>query len=159
MSRRYATIRAAVAVAALAAVPSLAVLAQAPPTARVVAERKESMKARGAAMRTLVLMARGEQPWDPQAAQRAATAVHSEAAKTIALFPEGTGPDRADTNALPTVWQDRPGFEAEAKKLEEATGRLLQMAQAGDESGVKAQIQSVGRVCSSCHERYRKPQQ
>ena len=157
MNRTSAFICTGLVVVLLAALPPLAVLAQAP-AAQIVKERQESMKARGAAIRNLVRMTRGEAPWDAQAALRDATSIHAEGAKTRTLFPEGTGPDRADTAALPTIWQDRQGFEAEIRRLEETSGRLMKLAQSNDQEGFKAQVPVVGRVCASCHERYRKPQ-
>ena len=42
----------------------------------------------------------------------------------------------------------------------EASDKLLQLAKANDEAGVKAQFGNVGKACGGCHETYRaKPAQ
>jgi cytochrome c556 len=125
---------------------------------QVIAERQESMKARGAALRNIVLMIRGDRPWDPQTALQSATFVNEAAKKTPDLFPEGSGPARADTNALMVIWQDWPAFQSAAKKLEDASARLVQLAQADDRSGLGAQLQEIGNACAACHDKFRKPQ-
>lgn len=133
------------------------VQAQTPPPP--VAERQESMKARAAAARPLAQMVRGDVPWNAEIAQQQAARINAEAKRTPELFPEGTGPDRVpQTNALPAVWQNKAEFEAQARALDEATARLVQLAQANDEAGFRTQFQAVGRACGSCHEKFRKPQ-
>jgi cytochrome c556 len=53
------------------------------------------------------------------------------------------------------IWQNWTDFRAKAKALETESEKLLQLAQAGDEAGFKAQFPAVGRSCGGCHETYR----
>jgi cytochrome c556 len=133
----------------------VAVTAQAQGAADTITKRQEAMKGQGAAMRTLTPMVRGEQPWNQQAAVQAATALNSTAKVIPAVFPAGTGPEAGKTDALPAIWTNKADFDAKAKALEDASARLLQLAQAGDEAGAKAQFPRVGQSCGGCHETYR----
>ena len=135
---------------------AVAVSAQAQMTAdATIAARQEAMKGQGGAMRTLTPIVRGEQPWNQAAVVQAATTLNNTAKVIPSVFPAGTGPDKGKTDALPVIWQNKADFDAKAKALEEASSRLLQLAQAGDEAGAKAQFPNVGRACGGCHETYR----
>jgi cytochrome c556 len=113
------------------------------------------MKGQGAAMRTLTPIVRGEQPWNQQAAVQAATTLNNTAKVIPSVFPQGSGPEVGKTDALPVIWQNFPDFQAKAKALETESAKLLQLAQAGDQAGFKAQFPAVGRSCGGCHETYR----
>lgn len=77
-------------------------------------------------------------------------------AKTIpAMFPAGTG--IAPSEALPTIWTDRAGFEAKAAAYAEAADKLAALAKAGDKPGFAAQFGEVGKSCGACHDAYRVP--
>ena len=86
----------------------------------------------------------------------------SFAARTLAgwaqtmpgLFPDGAVNEKS--NALPTVWSDRAGFDATAKLYQERAVKLSQLAKAGDQEAFKAQWAVVRETCNTCHETYRK---
>jgi cytochrome c556 len=141
---------------AMAAVAVAAAVAEAQTgAAQAISARQEAMKGQGAAMRTLTPMVRGEQPFNQQAAVQAATALNTTAKAIPAVFPQGSGPEAGKTDALPAIWQNFADFQAKAKALETESAKLLQLAQAGDEAGFKAQFPAVGRSCGGCHEGYR----
>ena len=70
------------------------------------------------------------------------------------MFPAGTG--GAPSNALPTVWSDRAGFEAKAADYAAAAAKLADLAKAGDKAGFAAQWKTVGDTCGACHSNFRK---
>lgn len=79
-------------------------------------------------------------------------------AKAIpSMFPPGSTTPASD--ALPTVWTDRPGFEAAAANMAAAATKLADLAKAGDTAGFAAQYGELGKTCGGCHEKYRKPQE
>lgn len=143
----------AVAIAALAGAVAVAE-AQTNAAASITA-RQEAMKANGGAMRTLTPMVRGEQPWNQQAAIQAAATLNNTSKAIPGAFPQGSGPEAGKTDALPAVWQNWADFQTKSKALETESAKLLQLAQAGDEAGFKAQFPNVGRTCGGCHEGYR----
>ncbi|MBI3707991.1 MAG: cytochrome c [Proteobacteria bacterium] len=120
-----------------------------------IEKRQEAMKGNGGAMRVLTPMARGEAPFNKDAAVQAVTTVNNTAKMIPSLFPQGSGPSAGKTDALPAIWDKWADFQTAAKGLEEASGRLLLVAQAGDEAGFKSQFANVGRACGSCHEPFR----
>ena len=143
----------AVALAALAGGIAIAQAQTAP--AGAISARQEAMKANSGAMRALTPIIRGEQPWNQQAAVQAATTLHNTATVVPNVFPQGSGPDAGKTDALPAIWGNWPDFQTKAKTFETETAKLLQLAQAGDEAGFKAQFPAIGRACGGCHETYR----
>jgi cytochrome c556 len=141
---------------ALAALAGGIAIAQAQTgAAGAITTRQDAMKAQGGAMRTLTPMVRGEAPFNQQAAVQAVTTIHNTAKVIPSVFPQGSGPEAGKTDALPVIWQNWTDFQAKAKALETESEKLLQLAQAGDEAGFKAQFPAVGRSCGGCHETYR----
>jgi cytochrome c556 len=121
-----------------------------------ISTRQEAMKGQGGAARTLTQMVRGEQPWNQQAAVTALTTINTTAKNIPDLFKENVAaPAGVKNDALPAIWANKADFDAKAKALEEASGKVLQLAQAGNEAEVKAQFPTIGRSCGGCHETYR----
>ncbi len=73
------------------------------------------------------------------------------------LFPTGSGPGEASTptNALPTVWTDRAGFNAAAANFAAAADKLSALAQANDTEGFKRQLPVIQQACNACHDTYK----
>jgi cytochrome c556 len=118
-----------------------------------VAQRQDLMKSNGAAVRTLVRMLRGTEPWNPATARQAAVTINGNSKQIIGLFPPGSGPaSGAKTGASDAIWENLGDFEAKAKTLEEESAKLVA---ASDDAALKAQIPVVGKACSGCHEAYR----
>lgn len=77
-------------------------------------------------------------------------------AKAIpAMFPEGT--NIPPSMALPAVWSDRAGFNAAAQGFVMATTAVSQAVAANDKAAYAAALDQVGKACSACHDKYRKP--
>ncbi|HEX9953882.1 MAG TPA: cytochrome c [Allosphingosinicella sp.] len=72
------------------------------------------------------------------------------------MFPPGT--NLPESRALPSVWQDRPGFEAQAANFQAESARLLNAAGTGDKAAFAAAYKAVGATCASCHTAYRSDQ-
>lgn len=86
-----------------------------------------------------------------------AQALHGASLSIPHLFPAGTGPDAfPKTEALPSVWEDADGFAQAAKNFEEASAKLVEVAQSGDLDAFKAQFGAVGKTCGGCHDGFRK---
>lgn len=74
-----------------------------------------------------------------------------------AMFPPGSTTPASE--ALPTVWSDRAGFEAAATAMSDAAAKLVPLAKAGDTAGFTAQYAELGKTCGACHDKYRKPEE
>lgn len=82
-----------------------------------------------------------------------AQSLNSKAGMLGDLFPAGSG-DK--TEALPAIWKDAEGFKDSVKKFQEATAKLVEVANAGDEAKFGEQMAVVGKSCGSCHKTFRK---
>ena len=63
------------------------------------------------------------------------------------------------TDAKPDVWQDWDKFVDAAKKLEEESGKLAEVAKSGDMAAIAAQVKATGKACGDCHKPFRKPKE
>ncbi len=132
-------------------------VAQSP--AASIEQRQAAMKLNGASLKTLVPMARGEQPWNQSAAIQALDTLQKNGVATPALFPRGSGSEAGvKTAALPAIWEKWTEFQAAAKGQADAADSLLRLARANDEAGFKAGFASIGRACGGCHEPFRAKQ-
>lgn len=145
--------------AALVAIPLTAVMAQTPAPAagltpeQIVAARQSAfalsrgsfvaMKAAaegGADVKQLAVPARTLARW----------------ARTLpSMFPAGTS--LPSSKALPSVWSDRPGFEARAAAYNAAARQLAETAETGDRAAFLTRWSELGAACSACHDAYRSP--
>jgi len=102
-------------------------------------------------------MAKGEVPYDAEAAK-----AHAANLKNLyqypfpGLFIEGTSkPDRpGKTRALPEIWQDKAKFEQAFEAVRAAVDAL------GDKVGVDqptlaAAVGEMGKACGGCHKPFR----
>jgi cytochrome c556 len=69
------------------------------------------------------------------------------------LFPSGSSTPPSE--ALPTIWQRWPAFQAEAVRLDQESGKLGQAAASGDAKSLALQYRVVSEVCSDCHREFR----
>jgi cytochrome c556 len=69
------------------------------------------------------------------------------------MFPRGTGKGETSvfSQALPTIWQDRTGFDRAAANYAAATAKLAALAQASDTAGFTKQLEEVNQACAACH--------
>lgn len=85
-------------------------------------------------------------------------AVHADAMAAMsplipAMFPDGT---TRVSEALPTVWSDKPGFAAASKRNAELATQLSAAAKGGDPKATLAAFAAMGRQgCGGCHETFR----
>jgi len=73
------------------------------------------------------------------------------------LFPAGTGQGETKlaSQALPTIWSDRAGFEQAAANYAAAADKLAEFAKANDTEGFKTQLVELGHACDACHARFK----
>ena len=94
---------------------------------------------------------------DPKSFSYPAAALAKWAKALPAMFPAGTGKGETPvfSQALPSVWKDRAGFEEAAANYAAATRKLAALAQASDKEGIIKQLAEVDQACKSCHSRYK----
>jgi cytochrome c556 len=88
--------------------------------------------------------------------QEEANRIRNIAAHIPQWFPPGS--TNKPTDALPTIWQRWPDFQARAARLEQDSTRLALVAASGDPKAIAAQFRAVGQTCSDCHADYRQKQ-
>ena len=120
----------------------------------VVKERMDAMKDIGARMKMVAAMIRKRQPFDADAARKAANGIAEHARSIPGLFPEGSlhGP----SEALPAIWSDWDRFTRHARMLEARAESFASMAEAaqGPEE-LAAPFRQMAESCSACHESFR----
>ena len=124
-----------------------AVMAQPNP----IAERKEAMKAVGAATRDGAAMAKGEAAFDATKAQAIFKTYADAAKKMPALFPD-TSTTGGETTANPKIWEDQAGFKAAFAKFETDAAAGATVANL---DGFRAAFGAATKNCGTCHEVYR----
>ncbi len=102
-----------IAVAAILGLGVTAVLAQSDP----ITERRNAMKAVGAATRDGAAIAKGEAPFEAAKAQAIAKAYVDSAKKMPGLYPDNSKTG-GETTAAPKIWEDQAGFKAAFAKFE-----------------------------------------
>ena len=116
-------------------------------------QRHELMEDVGGAAKNVGKMMKGEAPFD--------AAVANESLKTWAaaaevfgdMFPEGSE-SGYDTEARPTIWSDREGFDAQLAQFADKANAAV-AANPQDLDALKAAAGPVFKSCKSCHEDYR----
>ena len=116
-----------IAVAAILGLGVTAVLAQSDP----ITERRNAMKAVGAATRDGAAIAKGEAPF--------------EAAKAQAIA-------KAYVDSAPKIWEDQAGFKAAFAKFETDAAAI---GTATDVASFRTAFGNATKNCGSCHEVYR----
>lgn len=140
--------RISLSIALVAGVSMLAVAADDP-----IAQRQSLMEDVGSGAKTVGGMLRGDAPFDADAAMQGMMAWRKAAQEFGALFPDGTQTG-GDTEALPSIWEDRAGFE----KVLSAFGEATEAAIAANPQSLEELKGAAGPVfqqCKSCHENYR----
>ena len=124
-----------------------AVTAQANP----IAERKDAMKAVGAATRDGAAMAKGEAAFDAAKAQ-AIFKTYADAAKKVpTLFPDSSKTG-GETTAASKIWEDQAGFKAAFAKFETDAAAGATVANL---DGFRSAFGGATKNCGTCHEVYR----
>ena len=139
---------------AVVAVVSAAVSAQDMRPDRAIKYRQGIMQAQGWQMGVLSQMAKGEIPYNKDQAVRAATFVN----ELVKMSWEGYAPvsDTGNTKAKPEIWKDKAKFDKYAQEVQAETPKLVAAANSGDVAQLRTALGAVGKVCSNCHDDFRK---
>jgi cytochrome c556 len=123
--------------------------------AEVVKTRQQSLKALGAAFKTIRDELRGDAP-DAAKIRSAATDITRAAGAIDHWFPAGTGADSGlRTDAKPEVWTDAAGFAAARDGFVREANKWAQLGNGGDVAAWKEAAASLGQSCKGCHDKYR----
>lgn len=144
----------AIAVAAAIGFATIGTLVQA---ADPITERRELMKANGAAMKAISEILKSDGAVAdivPHAAK-----LNEDAEKLPTLFPAGSdqpqGKDPGHTMAKPDIWQNPDDFAAKAKAFHDEAAMFNTAVAGGDMAAIKAEFDKVGEACGGCHKVYR----
>jgi cytochrome c556 len=119
-----------------------------------IAQRKELMKATGAATGPIGPMLRGEQPFDLARVQASLDVYIRTAKAAPALFPAGS--DAGDTRTLPAAFAEKDKFNGIFAAWDSAA--TAAKASITNEATFKTEMPKVLAQCGACHQPYRKPQ-
>lgn len=122
-----------------------------------ITERRDAMKANGAAMKAInETLEKGGSAADlaPHAAK-----INEVAAKVAMLFPAGSdqpqGKDPGQTMAKAEIWQNPDDFAAKAKAFHDEAAMFNTAVAGGDMAAIKAEFEKLGGTCGDCHKVYR----
>jgi cytochrome c556 len=143
--------------ALVAAMASVAAVAQEKKATGVVAVRQNAMKANGGhtgAIRAILT----EKPELIEQVVVHANAIAEVAPLIPAMFPEGS--TQEPTWALPVIWERKDEFDQHAKELQTLAGKLAETAKGGDVQATLAAFATMGKQgCGGCHDTFRKKDQ
>lgn len=120
----------------------------------LITQRKDLMKANGAAFRPVTPMLRGEQPYDKAVADRSVAVWVADGQRMAALFPAGSG--TGDTRALPAIWSDAAGWTAAIERFKAAAAAA--QGATGSLDTFRPAVQAIGAACQGCHDKFQRPQ-
>jgi cytochrome c556 len=117
-----------------------------------IQKRQTLMKKSGDEAKIGTAMVKGEQPFDAAKVQEIYAAFAEDAKEMPSLFPEcsKTG---AKTTAAPAIWERMDDFKAAIAKF--AADVKAAQGNTKDLDGLKANFQTIGKNCSSCHQTFR----
>jgi cytochrome c556 len=104
------------------------------------------------AVASIVVLARGQAPFDAATVQRALQTVEQNARQVPSLFPPNS--QQGETSALPAIWERKSDFDARAMKLAQDVNAA--QTRITDQASLQAQLQAIGQNCGGCHEMYRR---
>lgn len=119
-----------------------------------VQQRKDAMKAVGAATGPVGRMLQGAEPFDMAKVTNALTVYVNTSKSAPALWPAGS--DKGEHRTLPAAFTEKDKFNAIFAKW----GADATAAQAAikDEASFKTEMPKVLANCGACHTPYRRPQ-
>lgn len=100
-------------------------------------------------------MVKGEKPYDQAAVAAALAQLDDTAKKLPALYPDSLKGAKAegDYSPSPKIWENKSDFEAKIASFAKAVTEAK--AQVKDLDSLKANLPTIGKACSGCHETYR----
>lgn len=117
----------------------------------IVKERMDGMKEMSNATKALGAIKAGAIPYSPEVVKRAAAQLRTHAEAAREQFPDGSAGGASE--ALPTIFSDRAGFNQLLTDLIDAAVRLDDAA--GDEAEAMTAADQVAATCKKCHADYR----
>ncbi|ESR24846.1 c-type cytochrome [Lutibaculum baratangense] len=135
--------------AAFLAFAAVAAVAQDDP----IETRQQIMKDVGKATGAGAKMAKAEEPFDAATAEEVFTTIHAKIEQFPQYFPEGSETG-GDTEARPTIWSDREGFEKAADNLQQVAAKYMADVPQ-DLKTFRPAFAEMTRMCGACHEDYR----
>ena len=145
------TMGAATAVALALAAPGSLTSAATP--ADVIAQRKVVMSLQGAAASGIQQALKAG---DLASVAKMADSLEASGRVMPSLFEQGTGPEVAQTRALPAVWEKPEEFKAAAMKLVTTAAALEEAAKSGDQAATTQAFATMGKeACGGCHGAFR----
>ncbi|MBS1172097.1 MAG: cytochrome c prime [Proteobacteria bacterium] len=127
------------------------VLAQVKPEDQI-RYRQSVMNVMGRSFGALNAMAKGEAPYNKDAAAKNAAIVEMMSGLPAPAFGPGTDKG-APTKADMKIWSEGEKFKTAYEKMVGEVKKLP--AAAGDEATLKAQVGEVGKACKGCHDDFR----
>jgi cytochrome c556 len=127
------------------------VLAQVKPEDQI-RYRQSVMNVMGRSFGALNAIAKGEAPYNKDAAAKNAAIVEMMSGLPAPAFGPGTEKG-APTKADMKVWSEGEKFKTAYDKMVGEVKKLP--AAAGDEATLKAQVGEVGKACKGCHDDFR----
>lgn len=121
----------------------------------LITARQMEMKTNMKAMKALVLILKGQAPYDQATVQAAAKAIKDARAEGEAKDVWNASAQAGasvKSEAKPEIWSDAAGFAAAWKSLDGAVAGLETVT---DEASLKAAFPALGGACKGCHEKYR----
>jgi cytochrome c556 len=130
------------------AIGATAVMAQGDP----IAQRKDLMKANGAATRSGNAMVKGEAPFDLGKAKEI-LGTYAKTADTAHNYFPPTSKTGGETTAHPRIWEQQAEFR---KRFDDWAGDIKKaQADTKDLPTFTAAFQNVTKACGGCHENFR----
>ena len=103
-------------------------------------------------MGRLAAMAKGEQPYDAEAAKRSAHLIHTVSQLPWEGFVPGSDGDGAKLKDDP--WAKADEFRKLRERLAGETDKLVEAS--GDLNALRKQVGATGAACKACHDQFRK---
>jgi cytochrome c556 len=120
----------------------------------IIKERKDAMKAVGAAAGVAGKMMKGEEKFDLAKVQASLTVYQQKATALKNMYPDDSKTG-GETQALPVIWEKKAAFLAIYDKL--AADAKTASTAIKDEASFKAEWPKVMSNCGACHKEFRVP--
>jgi cytochrome c556 len=118
--------------------------------------RQKVMSANGASMGAINDILKNKLPYQGHIATHAQDIQRISTLIAEAFKKEVTA---GKTDAKPEIWKDWEKFAAAAKAMGEESGKLAEVARAGNMEAIGAQVKKLGDACGDCHKPFRKPRE
>ena len=118
-----------------------------------IQKRQTLMKKSGDEAKIGTAMIKGERPFEADKVQEIYAAFAEDAKQMPTLFPDCSKAG-AKTTAAPAIWERMDDFKAAIAKFA-ADVKAAQDNKTNDLDALKANFQTIGKNCSSCHQTFR----